>query len=251
MDEPTTLTGEALVLRAEVAVTVDAEGPPAPFNDVPVPATSAPPAPRDQPVLRIGYGMSKVLAAALAVLTMGLAACAESDTGGSSGATSASEPAAKKKNCTNRATADCTPRVRMGKSVRVDALYWSVTNVRTASTLGDQDYGLGAKADGTFVIVNVKVRSDKDESATLTDEAIQIETVDGNKYKADNDGTVAAIGGGDDPLWFDDIGPDATLKSKVVFDLPDSALRKRLSVRFNELGLGSTHGYIRLPSLKT
>jgi hypothetical protein len=194
--------------------------------------------------------MSRSIAAALAVLTMGLAACAESDTGGSSGATSTSEPAAKETSCTNRATDDCTPHVRMGKSVRVDALYWSVTNVRTARTLGDQEYGLGAKADGTFVIVNVKVRSDKDESATLTDEAIQIETADGNKYKADSDGTVAAIGNGDDPLWFDDIGPDATLRSKVVFDLPDSALSKKLSVRFNELGFGRTHGYIGLPNLE-
>jgi hypothetical protein len=195
--------------------------------------------------------MRKLILTALAVLTMGLTACAESDTGGSSGATSTNEPAAKKNNCTNRATDNCTPRVRMGKSVRVDALYWSVTNVRTARTLGDLDYGLGAKADGTFVIVNVKIRSDKNESATLTDDAMQIETADGTKYKADNDGTVAAIGNGDDPLWFDDIGPDATLKSKVVFDLPDSALRKKLSVRFNELGLGSTHGYVRLPRFKT
>jgi hypothetical protein len=194
--------------------------------------------------------MSKLIAAALAVAAMGLAACAESDTDGASGGTSTSAPAAKKKSCTNRATDDCTPRVRMGKSVRVDALYWSVSKVRTARTVGDQEYGLGAKADGTFVVVNLKVRSAKDESATLTDESVQIETRDGNKYKADSDGTIAAMGSGNDPLWFDDIGPDATLKSRVVFDLPASALRKELSVRFNELGFGTTHGYIRLPNLK-
>ena len=78
---------------------------------------------------------------------------------------------------------------------------------------------------------------------------MQLETADGNTYGADTDGTVAAIGNGDDPLWFDDIGPDATMDSKVVFDLPSSALKKRLSVRFNELGFGTTHGYIRLPRL--
>lgn len=199
--------------------------------------------------------MPKLIAAALTVLMIGAAAgCAETDSGSSGDTSSKSEAKQdkpQKPKCSNRATDDCTPRVSMDKSVRVDALYWSVTNVRTAHALGDQQYGAGATADGTFVIVNLKVRSAKDDSATLTDASVQIETTDGKKYKADSDGTIAAIGSGDDPLWFDDIGPDATLKSKVVFDLPDSALSKRLSVRFNELGFGSTHGYIRLPSLKT
>jgi hypothetical protein len=137
----------------------------------------------------------------------------------------------------------------MNDTVRVDALNWRVTGVETASSLGDVQYGLGEKADGTFVIVNLKVRSSKDESATLTDEAVQLETAGGNTYKSDSDGTFAAIGNGDKPLFFDDIGPDATINSKVVFDLPDSAMRKKLSVRFNELGFGSTHAYIRLSGL--
>lgn len=43
MDETTTPKGEALVPRAEVAVTVDAEGLPAPIKDALAPATDAPP----------------------------------------------------------------------------------------------------------------------------------------------------------------------------------------------------------------
>lgn len=148
--------------------------------------------------------------------------------------------------CTNKASGDCTPHVAVGQRVRVDALYWDVTSVDTAKTLGDQTYGLGEKADGTFVVVNLKVTSDKNESATLTDEAVQLE-IEGNTYKADSDGTIAAIGDGQNPLFFEDIGPDATLKSKVVFDVPDSKLAKKMSVRFGELGFGDTHGYIDLP----
>jgi hypothetical protein len=174
------------------------------------------------------------------------------DVGGSSARVEQSNPdeqSSTKPECGRRATDECTPRVSMGESVRVDALNWKVTGVETASTLGDMQYGLGEKADGTFVIVNLKVRSSKDESATLTDEVVQLETADGNTYKADTDGTVAAIGQGDQPLWFDDIGPDSTITTKVVFDLPASALRKKLSVRFGELGFGTTHGYIRLSGL--
>lgn len=150
--------------------------------------------------------------------------------------------------CGIKATNDCTPTVAYGKRVRVDALYWTVTSVKTAAAIGDQTYGLGAKADGRFVIVNLKVHSNKNESATLTDDAIQLD-VNGNTYKADSDGTTAAIGNGDKPLFLEDIGPDATLRSKVVFDVPKSVLKTKIKVRFNELGLGSTHGYSTLPSL--
>lgn len=157
--------------------------------------------------------------------------------------------AAAKASCGSRATDDCTPRLAMGHNVRVDALYWNVTNVETASTIGDMQYGLGEKADGTFVVVNLKVRSAKSDSVTLSDNSLSLETADGKTYKADSDGTIAAMGNGDKPLWFEDIGPDATVRSKVVFDLPASALNKKLAIRFNELGFGSTHGYIKLPSL--
>jgi hypothetical protein len=145
-----------------------------------------------------------------------------------------------------KATDDCTPHVPMGHKVRVDALIWDVRGVRTTKTLGDQTYGLGAKADGRFVIVSLRVHSDRDESATITSEVVKLD-VGGNTYEADNDGTVAAIGDGQDPLFLEDIGPDSTVSSKVVFDVPPSALGKKVSVRFGELGFGSTKGYIELP----
>ena len=44
-------------------------------------------------------------------------------------------------------------------------------------------YGLGEKADGVFVVVDLKVRSAKDESVTLTDNAFQLE-VNGKTYEA-------------------------------------------------------------------
>jgi hypothetical protein len=150
--------------------------------------------------------------------------------------------------CGTKATDDCTPHVGPNGGVRVDALNWRLTSARTASTIGDQQYGLGAKASGRFVIAKLTVRSDKDESATLSDDVIKLE-VNGNTYDADNDGTVAAIGNGQEPFFLDTVGPDSTKSGTVVFDLPKKVLGKKLELRFNELGFGETHAYIRLPKL--
>ncbi len=154
----------------------------------------------------------------------------------------------KKASCGSRATDDCTPRVAQGHKVRVDALYWQVQSVKTSKTLGDMTYGLGEKADGVFVVVDLKVRSAKSESVTLTDNVFQLE-IGGKTYDTDSDGTVAAMGAGDEPFFLEDIGPDATTRGTVVFDVPKSALKKRVAMRFNELGFGTTHAYIKLSSL--
>lgn len=149
--------------------------------------------------------------------------------------------------CGKQATDDCTPHVGFGGSVRVDALVWKVQDVQTATTLGDQQYGLGAKANGRFVIVTLRVHSDKNESATLTDNAFQLE-VEGNKYDTDSDGTIAAMGAGEEPFFLEDIGPDSDVTGKVVFDVPESVFSKKVEMRFNELGFGTTHGYIDITS---
>ena len=80
------------------------------------------------------------------------------------------------------------------------------------------------------------------------DTAFQLE-VSGNTYDTDTEGTIAAIGDGQEPLFFEDIGPDSTLTGKVVYDVPPKVLKKRLEMRFNELGFGETRGYIALPKL--
>lgn len=164
--------------------------------------------------------------------------------------TTASKKSDSDAGCGIKATDDCTPHVGSDGKVRVDALVWKVRSARVAKTIGDQTYGLGAKASGRFVIVKLKVHSDKDESAQLSDNVLKLE-VDGNAYDPDNDGTVAAIGDGQQPFFFDSIGPDSDKNGTVVFDLPASKLGKKIEVRVGELGFGETHGYIELPSVSS
>lgn len=148
----------------------------------------------------------------------------------------------------NKATDDNTPHVGPSGSVRVDALVWRLQSARTTKTIGDQQYGLGAKANGVFVVVKLKVHSTKTDSVTLSDDVVHLE-VNGKTYDADSDGSVAAIGAGKQPFFLDTLGPDSNRTGTVVFDVPPKVLTKTPEVRFNELGFGETHGYIRLPPL--
>jgi hypothetical protein len=171
----------------------------------------------------------------------------ESGTASPSASSNDSAPASSD-SCTNKASDDCTPEVASDRAVRVDALTWSILGARQTKALGDQEYGLGDKADDTFLVVTIKVKSNKDESAMISDEAIKLEANNGNSYSADSEGTIAAIGSGEDSLLFETLGPDQSHTSKVVFDVPQSVLDGGAKLRFNELGFGETHGYIKLPS---
>lgn len=197
-------------------------------------------------------GLSTVVAVFLigAIASCGDTGSGDGDSSGGGGGGSeekAAKPKEESKACGSEATDDCTPSVGANGKVRVDALTWQVKGAETASALGDQSLGLGEKADGVFVIVNLSVHSDKNESATLSDEVVQLEGK-GAKYDVDAEGTTAAIGAGEDPLFLEDLGPDQSTTSKVVFDVPPSVLKQKPRLRFNELGFGSTHGFIALPA---
>lgn len=171
-----------------------------------------------------------------------------SDSGNASSSSAASDSSSKKSSCGIKATDDCTPRRTADQQVRVDALVWKVLSARTASSIGDQQFGAGAKAQGKFVVVKLRVHSVKKESATLTDDIVKL-TVDGKTYSSDSDGTFAASTSGEEPFLLNDIGPDSNRTGTVVFDVPDSVLSQSPDLRFNELGFGQTHGFIKLPTL--
>ncbi len=177
-----------------------------------------------------------------------LTACGTTDSS-SSGDSASTSSAKKADSCGTKATDDCTPHVSSTGNVRVDAMIWRVRSAKTVKSIGDQTYGLGAKANGRFVVVKLKVHSDKNESAQLSGDVVKLE-INGNTYDPDNDGTVAILGSGSDqPFFLDTVGPDSDRNGTVVFDVPKSKLGGKIEVRFGELGFGETHGYIRLPSL--
>lgn len=162
-----------------------------------------------------------------------------------------SDAVADGEGCGTEATDDCTPHVGAKGSVKVDGLVWKLRNVRTASAIGDQAYGLGEKANGVYIVADLGVTSTKDESVTITEEVIHLVAEEGNTYSTDSDGTIAAIGNGQEAFLLEDIGPNSTLNGVVVFDVPKNLRKaKLLELEFGELGFGDTHAYIALPKLK-
>lgn len=188
----------------------------------------------------------------VALIVISAAAGSSSDkksSGGDSAKPSSSAPSTNSADsCGSTATDDCTPHVGPNQSVKVDALVWRVSSASTTAQIGDTTYGLGSKADGVYVVVKLRVHSTRDESATLTDSVIKLET-EGTTYDPDLDATVASIGSGAEPFFLETLGPDSNKTGTVVFDIPRSKLSNTLELRFGELGFGETHGYIALPEL--
>jgi Domain of unknown function (DUF4352) len=189
---------------------------------------------------------------AFALISAGASSCSSSNggSGSSGGNTSGGSTKSSSAGCGTKATDNCTPHVGSHGTVTVDALEWRLISAKTAHTIGDPASGLGAKANGVFVIVKMKVHSKKTDSATLTSDVIKLEAK-GKKYDTDSNGSTAAIGAGQQPFFLNTIGPDSDVTGTAVFDVPPAVLAKRPEIRVNELGFSPPHGYIALPRLSS
>ena len=71
---------------------------------------------------------------------------------------------------------------KVGQAVTNAGTTYKVTNVKTTKQIGDPDL-LGERADGTFVIVNLQLTNNKDETKTFMDTNAKIKTSDGKEYE--------------------------------------------------------------------
>jgi Domain of unknown function (DUF4352)/Protein of unknown function (DUF2510) len=153
----------------------------------------------------------------------------------------------------NEATDDCIPRVAAGEKVTVDGLVYSIRSASTAESLGDSTIGTNESADGVFVIVKLRVQSTKGEAVTLTGDTVKLVARGAAEYSPDTEGSTAALlaggQGADEPFFLEEIQPDTATSGTIVYDVPPRVLSQKPSLQVNELGFGSTHGLIRLPSL--
>lgn len=85
----------------------------------------------------------------------------------------------------NVAKDESTPRVASTESVTVDAITWSFVSAHTAKALGSEY--LNQKADGTYLVVNLRGQSSKGESATLTSDVVKLKSASGATYTPTTD----------------------------------------------------------------
>jgi len=107
---------------------------------------------------------------------------------------------------------------KVGQAVTNAGTTYKVTSVKTTDTIGDPDF-LGERADGTFVIVNLQLTNNKDETKTFMDNNAKLKTSDGNEYETSDKALMAF---GDKSLMLKDIQPDLTTRGKLAFEIPPS-----------------------------
>ncbi len=196
-------------------------------------------------------------AAGLVVLLLtvlgGVTGCGETGNSSSSSAASStsskpsSGPGSKGNEPDKNASEENTPSVGPHESVEVDDLRWRLLHAETTHTIGEPS-GLGATANGVFVVVTLHVTNKKHSTATMTDEIVTL-VAEKKEYKVSSSAETALIGEGGKTFLIQELSPEESLAGRTAFDIPPQVLQKHPQLRFNELGFGSTHGYIALPPL--
>jgi len=152
-----------------------------------------------------------IIPAGLVALTMVGSAASSSNSGNTSAssgdiaATNVSDQGASDGNSASKAkkSGGDGKSVTVGQAVTNAGTTYKVASARTTDTIGDPDM-CGERADGTFVIANLELTNNKDETKTFTDANAKLKTSDGKEYKT-SDKAVLAFG--DDSLMLKDIQP--------------------------------------------
>lgn len=135
---------------------------------------------------------------------------------------------------------------KIGQTIELAGTRYTVKKARTTKTLGDQQYGMGSKANGIFVVVTLKIENVKNETKTFTDSAAKFVASNGSTYSTDSNGTMATITGNQQPLLFADMQPNLPRTGLLVFDVPPSTLKGGLLKVSDLFGQGDAYINLRL-----
>ena len=94
---------------------------------------------------------------------------------------------------------------------------YTVTSAESTSTIGDNEYSKET-TNGTFVVVDLELLNNKDETKTFMSNTAKLRTTDGKEYEV-SDKSIMAF---DNSLIMEDIQPDLTTSGKLAFELPAS-----------------------------
>jgi Domain of unknown function (DUF4352) len=157
-----------------------------------------------------------VLGGIFALIVLGSIAAAlggSNSTGANAGTGTGGSPAAQ------AAGSPAAPGI--GGKVRDGKFEFVVTKVSHRKTVGDTQFGLGEKAQGTFTVISLKVTNIGSESQTLDDSAQYVYDASGRKFSADSAADIDLSGAnGQGSTWLDDINPGNTVHGKIAFDMP-------------------------------
>lgn len=148
-----------------------------------------------------------VFVVALAALTMGQEGCSELEE---------EEPTVEKR---DGGSGD-GEQAGVGDRVTLKGTTYEVTDVERAQTVGDNQF-TRVKANGTFVVVRLKLTNKEDEPATISEDNIRLIGGNGKNYSTSDDAILALD---DQSLIFEEIQPDVTERGAFVYDVPPAAV---------------------------
>jgi Domain of unknown function (DUF4352) len=107
----------------------------------------------------------------------------------------------------------------VGDKLTLKGTSYTVTKARTAQAVGGEF--TREQADGIFVIVDLTLTNEKDEPATILEDAVRLVGGNGNEYTVDSD----TIGAFENALILaEEIQPDLSRKVVAVYDVPQAAV---------------------------
>jgi hypothetical protein len=108
------------------------------------------------------------------------------------------------------------PEPAIGAPFRDGKFEFTVTSLKHAASAGNDTFG--KKAQGVFVLVNVKVKNTGDEAQTFDSSPQKLHDAAGRQYDAD--GAAAMYLGGDAKSFLEQINPGNAVTGVVIFDVP-------------------------------
>ena len=106
----------------------------------------------------------------------------------------------------------------IGETVDVGDVTYVVNSVDSATNVGGE-YGQNSK--GTYLLVNVTVTNNGDESLTVDNSLFKLLN-DGKEY--DSDSTAGIYANDDSSFFLESVNPELSLTGNVVFDVSDTVI---------------------------
>lgn len=110
----------------------------------------------------------------------------------------------------------------IGEKATVSNVGFTVNDVRTTKEIDSgNEFTENPTTDGQFVIVDVSIENNKDESITIDSSYFQLITDDGTTYDPTTDGAVTMAIDPDNEFFLQQINPGLSKSGSVVFEVAE------------------------------
>ena len=141
-----------------------------------------------------------------------------------------------------------TKEVSIGEKVKVDDLEYTVNSVETKNSVGSQ-YN-STNADGTYIVADVTVKNNADESITIDTELFKIlngDAENGADSAASMTANSSGSNGNDIGFFLEKLNPGNEKTGKVVFDVSgDTAQSDKTKLQVQSGFFGTQKANIKL-----